>query len=227
MRIQFTDTIGIAKDYTPTPAVQQLPEWFRKTPAHIGEQRNIMDGATPHTVKRCVPVFDAMAAGYIIQTYVDVQVTQREGRPYYEWPMFDAIAFHPVVQAEFHPANNGAPYPKFMNPWAIRTAAGTSCLILPPLHRPNDIFTILPGIVDTDTYSAPINFPFVLNDITWQGIIPAGTPLAQVIPFRRDSWDMCLGGDDARSEQAAVTTRLRSRWLDSYRKGFWSRKWYR
>lgn len=227
MHITFTDTLGVSDEYAPTPASRVLPDWYKVTPEYIGGERLITDGTTPHTVKKCMPVFDAMTAGYLIRTYVDVQVTQRDGLPYYEWPQFGAISFHPVEQAPDHPAQNGAPFPKWTNPWAIRTPRGYSCLFVPPMHNPNGMFTILPGIVDTDTYEAPVNFPFVLDNVTWEGLIPAGTPIAQVIPFRRDDWMMRLGDDKDRIQQRAVTTRLRSLWFHSYKRQFWTRKQYR
>jgi len=228
MQITLTDTVGIDEQYAPVPASRLLPEWYKATPEYIGGKRVIDFGQTPHTVKKCIPVFDAMTAGYILRTYADVQVTQRDGMPWYEWTLAEMLSFHPIEQADKHPQANSMPaYPKWMNPWAIRTPRGHSCLFVPPMHNPNGMFTILPGIVDTDRYTAPVNFPFVLNDSKWQGLIPAGTPIAQVIPFRRDSWKMTLGGNDDRRAQARAAVRLRSLWFNSYKRQFWSRKEYR
>lgn len=227
MQITFTDTLGVSPEYAPIPATKALPDWYKRTPEYVGGERVITNGDTPHTIKKCVPVFDALTAGYVIRTYADVQVTQRDGAPWYEWPFLSAISFHPVAQAPSHPARNDAPYPKWTNPWAIRTPRGYSCLFVSPMHNPNSIFTILPGIVDTDTYESPVNFPFVLDKVEWQGLIPAGTPIAQVIPFRRNDWAMRLGDDKDLRRQAGVTTRLRSLWWNSYKRQFWTRKQYR
>lgn len=227
-QITFTDTTSmISGQYAPVPAVRVLPRWHATTPEYTTGKRVIEDGNTPHTIKKCMPVFDALSAGYVMRTYVDVQVTQRDGLPYYEWPSLDAISFHPVSQAYEHPANNGAPYPKWINPWAIKTPPGYSCLFVPPMHNPNGMFTVLPGVVDTDTYTPPVNFPFVLDDVEWEGLIPAGTPMVQVIPFRRDKWKMELGGDKERSEQTRATGKLRSLWWNSYKRQFWTRKEWR
>ena len=78
-------------------------------------------------------------------------------------------------------------------------------------------FTILPGVVDTDTYTAPVNFPGVLTDVKFEGLIPAGTPIAQVVPFQRESWTMELGEQEALIEQNKVTSKLRTRFFDSYK----------
>lgn len=227
MRVTFTDTLGVDPQYAPIPASKCLPDWYKQSPEYVGGERVIRDGRSPHTIKKCVPVFDAMTAGYVIRTYVDVQVTRRDGLPYYEWPSQNALSFHPVEQAPNHPARNGAPYPKWTNPWSISTPRGYSCLFVPPMHNPNGMFTIMPGIVDTDTYCAAVNFPFVLNDISWEGLIPAGTLLAQVIPFLRDDWEMRIGNASDVAASARVTTRLRSVWWNAYKRQFWTRKNYR
>jgi len=227
MRIIFTDTAGVDEQYAPTPASRVLPDWYKNTPEYVNGERLIVDGKTPHTIKKCIPVFDAMTAGYIIKTYVDVQVTQRDGFPYYEWPNHGAISFHPVEQAPEHPGKNGAPYPKWSNPWGIKTPRGYSCLFIPPMHNPNGIFKVLPGVVDTDSYYAPVNFPFTLDDVSWEGLIPAGTPMVQVIPFKRDQFHMAIGGKKEFIEQNRTVSRLRSLWFNSYKRQFWTRKEYR
>jgi hypothetical protein len=81
--------------------------------------------------------------------------------------------------------------------------------------------------VDTDTYKAPVNFPFVLNDVKWQGLIPAGTPMVQVIPIKRDSWEHEIGSDKERQEQNKITAQLKTLFFNSYKRQFWSRKEYK
>lgn len=49
---------------------------------------------------------------------------------------------------------------------------------------------IVAGIVDTDTYHAPIHFPFFAIGEDGLHVIEKGSPLAQVIPFRRDSAEL-------------------------------------
>jgi hypothetical protein len=84
------------------------------------------------------------------------------------------------------------------------------------MHR-ESVFTILDGVVDTDKYTAPVNFPFVLNDWKFEGLIPAGTPVAQVIPFKRDSWEIEIGQESHLTNQNKITGLLRSRFFDTYK----------
>jgi hypothetical protein len=225
--IKFTNVLGL-DFFPPKPAVKEVPDWYKDTPEYIGDQgkKILGNGNIPHTIKKCIPVLDAMTAGYILYTQVDVQVTQVDGLPYYNWASQDAISFHPIEQAPLHPLRNEAPYPKWNNPYAITTPTGYSVLFKQPMHK-KSVFTILEGIVDTDTYKSPVNFPFVLNDVKWEGIIPAGTPMAQVIPFKRESWEHKIGSDKERIEQNLITSKLKTLFFNSYKRQFWSRKEYK
>jgi hypothetical protein len=228
MQIIFTNTVGVSDKYAPTAASASVPDWYKNLESYIsGSKKPTGDGKTTATIKRCMPVFDAITSGYIIYTYTDLFVSQKDGQPWYEWPSFEPLGFHPIEQAPTHPNNTGhLSYPKWNNPWAIKTPKGYSVLFTAPMHR-NSVFTILDGIVDTDEYNASVNFPFVLNDIKYEGLIPAGTPMAQVIPFKRESWKMEIGNQKEFEDQNKVTGLLRTRFFDSYKTLFRQPKEYK
>ena len=167
MKITFTNTMGVPEEYSPKPATGCVPDWYKNLESYMGgEKKPSGNGDTTGTIKRCMPVFDAIVNGYILFTNVDVWISQKDGQPWYEWPSFAPIQWHPVEQAPNHPNRNGhqVNYPKWINPWAIETPPGYSTLFVQPFHR-ESVFTILPGIVDTDEYNSSVNFPFVLNNI--------------------------------------------------------------
>jgi hypothetical protein len=140
------------------------------------------------------------------------------------------IEFHTVIQAPNHPLRRTMPeisaYPKWMNPWSISTEPGYSCMFIQPMHR-ESVFTIFPGVVDTDKYISCVNFPFVLNDLSFEGLIPAGTPIAQVIPFKRDSFKMEMGQDIDKALVEKNAVKVRTRFFDSYKSGYREEKSYR
>jgi hypothetical protein len=226
MKIIFTN-ITNAEIELPQPASKFLPEWYKKTESYINKERKpIGDGNTSGTIKRCIPVFDAITTGYIIYSPADVFVSIKDGSQWFEWSDFGLISFHPIEQAPEHPAKKPFAYPKWNNPWSIKTPKGYSTLFVQPFHR-ESVFTILPGIVDTDQYTAPVNFPFVINDPTFEGLIPKGTPIAQVIPFKRDSWTMELGNKKELEAQAKISKKLQSKFFDRYKTMFWTKKEYK
>jgi hypothetical protein len=226
MKITFTNTTG-AELEQPKPASKVIPEWYKNTVSYMNnEKKPVGNGNSAATIKRCMPVFDALVSGYIIESPADVYVSVKDGGQWFEWSDFGLIAFHPIEQAPEHPAKNRFPYPKWTNPWAISTPKGYSTLFVQPFHR-ESVFTILPGIVDTDQYTSPVNFPFVINDPTFEGLIPKGTPIAQVIPYKRESWTMELGTQQDLEAQAKVSKKLQSKFFDRYKTMYWNRKEYK
>ncbi len=170
----------------PVPAGSALPAWFRQLPgvdpSHLGVTNNGL------TVKRCLPFLDALSAGWLLPLAAEVRLEiTDDGRTVNAGWEFDRemVSTHSAFQVEGNPF---APRPpmKFHNHWTIRTPPGWSCLFLPPINRPHDIVQVLSGMVDTDTYTAPVNLPFIAIGPDGVHTLPKGTPLAQVIPFRRD-----------------------------------------
>lgn len=227
MKIIFTNTSGFDNLEKPVPSSTVIPEWYKETKSYIGDvKKPLGDGTTSATIKKCIPVFDAITAGYIITLPADVYVSQKNGAPWYEWADMGLVEFHPVEQAPLHPVNNSFAYPKWINYWSIQTPKGYSTLFVQPFHR-KSLFTIMPGIVDTDTYTPPVNFPFVLNDLSFEGLIPKGTPIAQVIPFKRNSWVSELGKEKNLKEQFNVSKKLRSKFFNRYKFMYWQKKEYK
>lgn len=205
-----------------------LPEWYKKTLPYRGDgKRNLLaDQLTNGTIKKCMPVFDAMVAGYIITLPADVFVTIKDGQQYFAWANYGLIQFHPVDQATHHPDANGMNYPKWINHWAITTPKGYSTLFVQPFHR-ESVFNIFPGIVDTDTFNHPVNFPFVMKDPKWEGTIPQGTPIAQVIPIKRDGWVMQEGTIQDVEKSNTQVRMIQNRFFDRYKNLFRQPKEYR
>ena len=227
MNIVFTNVSGFKDLEQPQPAFKSIPDWYKSMESYIGgDKKPDGNGGTNSTIKRCMPVFDAITAGYIITSPADVYVKIKDGFLNFEWADLSLISSHPIEQAPTHPNRNRHPYPKWINYWAIKTPKGYSTMFVQPMHR-ESVLTILPGIVDTDTYTAPVNFPMVLNDPEFEGLIPKGTPIAQVIPFKRDSWSMKLGGQKELEEQANVTRNLSTKFFDRYKNMFRSNKEYK
>jgi hypothetical protein len=219
-KILFTNTSTFLELEQPKPASNFIPSWYKEVESYVGGVKKPNgDGGTTGTIKRCMPVFDAITAGYIITLPADVYVSLKNGEQYFEWSNFKLVDFHPVNQAPNHPAKKPHAYAKWINFWAIKTPKGYSTLFVHPMHH--DLpFTILPGIVDTDEYYAPVNFPMVINDPTFEGLIPKGTPIAQVIPFKRESWSMEFGGEKENKEQETLVRKLKTKFFDGYKSMF-------
>jgi hypothetical protein len=78
---------------------------------------------------------------------------------------------------------------KFNNYWTIELPAGYSLLVTHPINRHDLPFMTLTGLVDADRYIDNfIHFPERWRDAGFNGTLPAGTPVAQCLPIKRDRW---------------------------------------
>lgn len=144
----------------PVPAQSVLPEWYRKLPVVDANHQSTTDSDL--TIKRCMPFLDAMMTGWILPLAATVRLEIKEdGRSVEAGWEFDRVMVsnHGVHQVAGNPKEPSPPC-KFHNYWSIRTPPGWSCLFVPPLNRPSQPFECVAGIVDTDTYTAHIHFPF-------------------------------------------------------------------
>jgi hypothetical protein len=234
--IEFINTFDIEPSFFPEPSLKNLPEWYIRTAMEMDPQEEAHlvtiygDKAnTRNTVKRCTPVQDIIGAGYILKTPFDLIVKNVDGIPYYEWPSrgIDAVYFHPAAQLKHHPLMTLDFAPKWNNPWGVKTPLGYSCLFAHPFHHDDLPFTSLSGIVDTDGYTAPVNMPFVLKDPNFQGLIPAGTPFCQVIPFKREPWEMKIGNKVLQEEARRLDWRMNKIPELRYKLLYWNRKYFK
>jgi hypothetical protein len=171
----------------PVPARSYLPDWFRKLPAITPAQVSPTD--TGLTVKRCMPFLDAMTTGWIITLPATLRMEIADsGKTVNTGWDFDRplTSNHGMHQVKGNPYG-GLPPCKFHNFWTIITPPGWSCLFINPLNRPNGLFEVAAGIVDTDTYRSPVHFPFFATGPDGLHTIAKGSPIVQVIPFRRDA----------------------------------------
>jgi hypothetical protein len=177
----------------PAPARTMLPDWFRRLPA-------IDDGvlsATNNglTIKRCMPFLDAMTLGFVLPLAASVRLEIEDGGRKVDggWE-FDKVMVsnHGSYQVKGHPFGDRPPM-KFHNYWTIKTPPGWSCLFVPPLNRPPLPVEVLAGVVDTDSYASLINFPFFATGADGVHTLAKGTPLVQVIPFRREIYESETG----------------------------------
>lgn len=199
----------------PVPTSRIMPEWFR-------EMKGVNDGI--ESVKKCVPVLDALTAGYVIPVPGDV-IWNPEKQQFLSTSKFEVVTAHHQSQTEnVSIPEEYAPQPwKWTNSWYIKTPPGYSTLFIHPLNRMDLPFYSFSGIVDTDKHPIVINFPFVLRK-DFEGVIPAGTPMIQAIPFKRDDWESNV--DDSENYKYDKEHEVDMPPFNWYKRNFWSRKKY-
>lgn len=232
MKIVFTDIHnpdGVLEK--PKPAINYIPEWYKKAKSYItpGEVKAPpMDGSPAASIKKCMPIFDMMTAGYIIETPYDIYVRQINGSPYFQWKQEEAVAFQIMEQFQNHPYSRDINYAvRIEMPWSIKTPKGWSIMVMEPQHHELGLIECVSGIVDTDNYSLPFNMFLKLREPNFEGMIPAGTPFIQVIPFKRSFWKSELGGNKERRKYQADWRKFVTVFFDAYKNFWWQRKEYK
>lgn len=164
----------------PFPTSRAMPDWWKKMP-------RVVDGV--ETVKTCVPFLDSLTVGYTIPLPADVY-WNAESKQFASTSKFPLNSDHMPIQTEsvvLPDIYDPQPH-KWINSWHVQTPPGYSTLFIHPMNRLDLPFYSFSGIVDTDKHKLVINFPFVLKK-DFNGVIPAGTPMIQAIPFKRDDWE--------------------------------------
>jgi hypothetical protein len=138
-----------------------------------------------------------MTYGFLIPLGIDLEVRDGEFNWQFDVPQgfvseysHSPIAFHDSSQAIGTPFYDEDRFIiKFNNLWTIEAPPGYSLLFTHPVNRADLPFTTLTGLVDSDTFhQSPIAFPARWHDTQFNGVLPKGTPVAQCLPVRRESW---------------------------------------
>jgi len=230
-----------SKHDQPIPIKLNIPEWYKKL-KHSFNNR---------TVKGCMPFLDSMTTGYLLKVPMDIKIThnvvnKETGKKDGFWKSGDSIDedlmrserinvnsqrpdAHSINQLHGSPAvekNKNLPIYKILNPWIIKTPPGYSCLFVSPLNNSDDRFSIIPGIVDTDSYKQEVNFPIIINGDKYDvldTIIKKGTPYVQIIPFKRENWKMKIVGE-SKEDLVKRSMFYPFTFLDNYKNNFWKKK---
>lgn len=215
----------------PKPASEYIPDWYKNAISYLdpsGKKAPTVDGKPYGSIKRCMPLWDMMTAGYIVETPYDIYVRQTPQGPYFQWGEMKSIHFQTMEQTQNHPWFRDIEYAaRIIHPWSIQTPKGWSILIMNPTHREFSPIEIIPGIVDTDDYAIPFNMFIKLTNPAFEGMIPAGTPFAQIIPIKRENWKSALGSKKQISKFEEQSRKLGIIFFDKYKRLWWHRKEYK
>lgn len=168
----------------PKPASSMMPEWYKNLDIRPNEKAPL-----DKSVRACMPFMESLTFGWIVPVPVDIAITRNDdGSLHAEWDdnTHKALGSHSKMQVNRDEFPHDGELIKFNIPYQFRTPKGVSTLYMPPLNRIETRFRPFSGVVDTDLYMDSINFPALILDREWEGIINAGTPLVQIIPFKRD-----------------------------------------
>jgi hypothetical protein len=213
----------------PAPAITEVPKWYKDMPLYTNgdtEPRLEPGNSSP---KACMPVLDAITAGYVFLTPHDIEV-RSFGNP--ERPqLLSGYAGPSIIKGRDEDLAGMMPSPAgytpgmyiWHTPFEAITPPGYSMLYTHPLNNFEVPFITSSGIMDTDVYGHSGSIPFMVR-MNWEGIIPKGTPYLQLIPFKREPWKMDKSKLEEDEEATAIPRTVRRGY---YRDNWWQKKDYK
>jgi hypothetical protein len=214
-------------DPVPTSAKTHVPQWYKDSERFIGG-KPVLHPEANSGLKLCAPFLDALTTGYCLNLPYDLLVEQNEEGPYITW----RGKHKPLTARNGTYRNHTLPTPVGFSEthfaWnlnvSLRLEDGYSALVTHPLNRMDLPFYTLSGVVDLDWDMYGGSLPFFISNV-FEGIIERGTPIAQIIPFKREDWkaEHKPGLQKAADINLNRSLSVISGW---YKQGFWKRKTY-
>lgn len=190
----------------PSPVIKTIPDWYRKADRFAkkpnGDYWTGPDKGKIPTWKACPAMFDIMGSGYVLKTPCDIEFYLNSS---------GNIAAKVIDEKYKDFCTTRMPMPQFNHPegyysehfawfpdWAIEVPDGYSVLYSQPFNRFELPFLTVSGIIDNDNVNLPGSMPFfIVKGFT--GILEAGTPYAQMIPFKRENWESEIVIEDSKN----------------------------
>ena len=211
---------------TPQPTKQTIPQWYKNAESTFTQE----DGTEAAGLKKCMPYVDVMMAGYVLTIPADIHVSKNEDGTmnisYDETVLGEFIHERPAAIGYTMPRPHGfAPnHLTYRSHWGWRVPKGFSVLVTHPFNRVDLPFHTISALMDSDEFFAPGNIPFFIR-ADFEGTIPAGTPIAQLLPVKREDWKM-IENDQSLAGKAAYHAKLARDPKYGYKRVMWHRKEY-
>lgn len=228
-KIIFYPKSTLAKELVDPPRKMEVPQWFKKIPVYENGDNSLIveNGNTNYSIKACTPFLDSLTSGYCFYTSADLQVRIENGVPRITW----TLPMGELSEVVSRPSPGIPVYDGFepftfswVSHWGIKTPKGYSSIFTHPFNRSDLPFITSTGIMDTDKWGVWGNQPFALKS-GWEGTIPSGTPIIQVIPIKRESWKSEI--DESLTKWANIELiKKNSIFRGYYKNKYWSKKEY-
>ena len=190
--------------FKPVVAKTYMPEWWKSAKIRIDHR-----GEGAQTIRSCPAMDDYLKTGWYIITACDIPVMNGYD---WDWPEesekmstkpynldgsdnLQMSPTHPSAQFQDSFEYMGEEGPvkdafKMGNFWNITTPPGYSVFFIDPFLFQNKYFAVWQGIIDTDTFNLGMDNAQIIfyPKVRHSFVIPKGTPILQIVPFKRDEW---------------------------------------
>jgi hypothetical protein len=219
----------------PIPATQKIPDWWKSQESYLDNDQEVQNGTLKLTVKKCQSVFDAMSFGYYLLCPMDIHIDATEDRLKIQLTSEIQNMDKQIISEHLAEQLSKYPIPEYFHKqvmrihpmWLISTEKGYSSLFTSPIHGDSIPVQAFQGVIDTDEYPSDGYLTFFVKK-GFKGILKQGTPIIQVIPFKREEWESTLTKD--RNSDIFIAEKrvaVRSVFQNGYRLKFWNKKTFK
>ena len=214
--IKFISVIeGVEETMPIIPASKQQYGWVKKAANHlktVGSLTEMEEYANSnldirHTSK-CPGIINLKSKGFIVRNHSDINLKILDKDGGYEWntpsnwiEMSDGICENTIThhfEGSLHQFMNDWPKDtllivlKINLPWYVKIPKGWELIMVDPFYKDDYRFTVCPGIFEPELGLAKLNIPVHWHSTSGEFMIKAGTPIAQLIPLRKENIDFEL-----------------------------------
>lgn len=232
--------LEVATDFEHIPVVRPsknyIPDWYAKTPMFLGQKMEFTKWGMNPALRACVPFMDAFLTGYTVELWTDLIVEQGVHGSIIRWPgqsaevgpdMWEPLAVRGPEVTHPMPAPNGYENRHYAwhNPHLIKTPPGYSILVTQPLNQYDTPFFTMSAVIDCDKdLLSSGRIPFYVKE-GFEGLVPKGTPLYQIIPIKREKWE-AVENPSLRKDNRRRIWQVGSVLTGWYRNNLWVKKEY-
>lgn len=212
----------------PEPMSKNLPVWWRKSQPYVGGEKKVVNGQYNETVKKCPGILDLLTTGYMLKTPCDIYIDATGEKVEFQVQELhrQSISMHTRDQVESWDFDREL----FMDDifrihpmWVVSTPKGYSTLFIHPSFYNDLPFEAVPAIIDTDMYVSDGPFSFRIKR-GFKGVIEAGTPIIQCIPYRREEWEAEVLEKPLLKVLNSLGVKLKYKFGGAYKAIMWEKK---
>lgn len=220
----------------PRSAIKEMPQWYKDADLYMlnddGSIKQRTDiGGKSMTWKSCPALLDVMSSGYVIKTPCDIEfyITDRPMVRIEDQKFSDFVHLRNPLEQFITPMGYDDYHFAWWMDWGVLVPEGYSVLYTQPMNRFDLPFISTSGIIDNDKVSLPGALPFFIFK-GWEGVIPAGTPYIQLIPFKREDWTSTITTqteEQISNKMNEYVEKYRVQDGGIYKKEIWQKKRYK
>ena len=219
----------------PAPMGKTIAQWWQDASIYIKDPNGVPysnpDGVSKAlSYKSCPAILDIFTTGYSLRTPCDIEFYEKRGRIKVktEIGFEDFVGEREKMEGFATPAGYEDRHFHWYANWAPILPEGYSAIYVSPVNRFELPFLTVAGIIDSDKVSNSGLIPFFLAK-GFTGVVPAGTPYMQIIPFKREDWEMELEYKTSQEilfKQKETADFFRTPDGGVYKKKIWSKRKY-